>query len=129
MSEGNLLIPETTRNGQNDRLEAYPTDRTLRDALADISLQASAKLNRLEAEVQELPPELLQLLTPVFSRFQGHLHRSQSGDHQIDPFLKIGQRKAVRDNFIHRQQTLFDHPDSYWITSRAQMGAMNVQFL
>ena len=64
MSEGNLLIPETTRNGQNDRLEAYPTDRTLRDALADISLQASAKLNRLEAEVQELPPELLQLLTP-----------------------------------------------------------------
>jgi hypothetical protein len=81
------------------------------------------------AEVQELPPELLQLLTPVSSRFQGHLHRSQSGDHQIDPFLKIGQRKAVGDNLIHRQQTLFDHPDGYRITSRTQMGAMNVQFL
>src|ERR1700722_1996543 len=68
-----------------------------------------------------------ELLNSSLSRLQSHLHRSQAGDHKVDPFLKIGQRKTVSDNLVHRQEALLDHPNGYWITPRAQVRAMDIQ--
>jgi hypothetical protein len=47
-----------------------------------------------------LPP-LLQKVPQ--SRLEGYLDRSQAGDHQVDALLKIGQRKTVSDDLVHRQ--------------------------
>src|ERR1700722_5739136 len=62
-------------------------------------------------------------------RLEDYLDRSQAGDHQVDSFLEIAQGKTVSDNLVHRQETSLDHPHRHRITSRTQVGAMNIQLL